>query len=53
MKQKVCKGCFEVFTDFTGEDYCNMCGREIESGESGWLDLESIEKEVKTDGNKK
>ena len=37
MEQKICKGCCEYFTDFIGNDYCDMCGREIEGGNDGWL----------------
>ena len=28
MKQKICKGCREVFTDFLEKDYCTHCEKE-------------------------
>ena len=46
MKYRVCKYCLDTFIDFIGNDCCELCNREIVSGETGWLELNQKE-EVK------
>ena len=48
MNFKVCKGCWEIFADFKGVDYCAACKLEISFNEKGgWLEISEKEVEKK------